>query len=68
MEPAPYRLPRYVLMADFESFTPVKQKDADCSSLVICWFANDLGAASDERIQAQIKSVDWEAHAQDGEY
>lgn len=62
----PGELPTYVLIAEFLSPTPVHE-GFDCSSLAICWFS-DAVAVDTEMVGEQVRSVDWDAEARDGEY
>jgi hypothetical protein len=62
----PEALPTYVFIAEFLSTTPVRQ-EFDCSGLAVCWFSDSL-AVEPELVGKQVRSVDWEANAQDGYY
>ena len=65
-EPPPGTLPAYVVIADFFSSTAV-DPSYDCSGLTVCWFPNSFVVTPD-MIWEQVRSVDWDAEARDGNY
>jgi hypothetical protein len=66
-EPAAGSLPTYTFVVHLYSYTPVKP-GADCSSLVVVWFANDLPDSLSAELAAQLQGVEWERYAEDGSY
>jgi hypothetical protein len=59
--------PRWVVACEFDCPEPVGP-DADCSSLIVAWFADDLTWSVPDFVSARIGDVDWERHATDGYY
>jgi hypothetical protein len=66
-EPPSGPLPMYTFFADLHCYQPV-QPGADCSHLVICWFADSLPDSIRSAVAAQLEALDWEKYAKDGTY
>ncbi|GLC25537.1 hypothetical protein [Roseisolibacter agri] len=59
--------PPWVLAASLHSSEPVGA-DADCSALVVVWFATDVPTDLRAMLRETLRHVAWEAHAADGWY
>ena len=62
------RLPTYTFMAALTCDQPVSDPTADFSSLVICWLSDDIEMPLMELIECQLRSIDWNTHAVDGNF
>ena len=60
-------LPAFTFFVQLHSYTPVKL-GADCSSLVIVWFADALPDCLPAELVTQLQGIEWERHAKDGNY
>jgi len=62
-------VPEWVLAASLHSFDPVATgTDAQCSGLVVVWFAQELPTDLPAMLTYVLGGVKWEAHAVDGWY
>jgi hypothetical protein len=61
------RLPEYTFMAELYSSEPVKP-EYDCSSLIFVWFGETIAANLYEMVDHEVRSVDWDKYAADGNY
>lgn len=61
------RYPSLVYYCEFTCFQPLAP-EADCSSLIVVWFAEDMLRPIPEFVASWIGEVDWERHAVDGVY
>lgn len=68
--PPVHQLPRYIMLVELNSYTPVPadNPDADFSSLVVGWFADALPSNLLADIAAEMGSVVWDEHAVNGCY
>lgn len=66
-EPPPGALPNYTYLMQLHSHDALAP-EGDFSSLVAVWFADSLPANLDAEVAAQVRSIEWELHAVDGEY
>jgi hypothetical protein len=68
--PPPHQLPRYIVLVELESHTPVSRDntEADFSSLVVGWFSDTLPPDLLAAIAAEMMSVEWDQHAVNGCY
>lgn len=62
-----HEYPQWIVVCEFDCSEPVRP-EADCSSLIVVWFANDLRWSIPEFVSARIGEIDWERHAVDGWY
>lgn len=60
-------LPTFTFFVQLHSYTPVKP-GADCSSLVVVWFADALPDCLPAELTTQLHGIEWETHAKDGNY
>jgi hypothetical protein len=62
-------VPEWVLAASLHSYEPVATNtDAECSGLVVVWFAQNLPNDLPAMLRYVFGGVKWEAHAVDGWY
>src|SRR5687768_6009711 len=66
-EPPDGPLPAFTFFVQLHSYTPVKP-GADCSSLVVVWFADALPDCLPAELAAQLQGIQWETYAKDGDY
>ena len=66
MREPPGVLPAYTVHLELESYSPVTE--GDCSALVIVWFTETLPDSVQAEIDSQVRALDWDAHAVDGNY
>ncbi|WP_296455140.1 hypothetical protein [Rubinisphaera sp.] len=59
--------PRMVVICEFHCSKPIED-DADCSTLIVVWFADNLNFTIPEFISARIENIEWEQYAVDGWY
>jgi len=58
------KLPQFTCIGHFHSDT-VRDKDAFLSSAIVVWYQEAYGLPTDEYILAQLRELDWAAHAWD---
>jgi hypothetical protein len=62
----PVTIPPVACLGTFESMTPARDADADCSSLRVVWFQDEFGPPVDRGVLLQFRALDWRALATDG--
>lgn len=63
--PAELPLPSWKLMAHLESRSGARTDDPDMHSfLYVCWFQQSLTGSLQSMLRKVLRSVDWEAHAE----
>tara|TARA_Y100000310_G_C20468462_1_gene708805 strand:- start:562 stop:924 length:363 start_codon:yes stop_codon:yes gene_type:complete len=63
----PMSIPRISCIADFES-APIDSSNYSLSYLTIAWFQNEWAMPIDEKVMEQIKCIEWDKYAVDGDY
>jgi hypothetical protein len=66
-EPPAGPLPAFTFFVQLASYTPVVP-GADCSSLVVVWFADALPDCLPAELGTQLQGIEWERYAKDGNY
>jgi len=61
-------LPRYLIMVLLVCGEPVSDPASDFSSLVVCWLDNDIETSLPEMIEREIRAVEWDRCAVDGNF
>ncbi|QDU46033.1 hypothetical protein Mal52_45300 [Symmachiella dynata] len=66
------RLPEWIpfvcCIGCFASVKPARDSRKDCSSLTVVWYQDNFAMPIDPVIQNELRSLNWNEHATDGEY
>ncbi len=66
LDPAIVPLPRWMLVAEFESRTAVHTTDSDFASvLYLCWFLDRINGSIGRLIRPILPKIDWNLNAED---
>lgn len=63
----PSRLPEVTCIAQFLSFSPVRDPSMTLSGMVVVWFQSEFAFPIDPTVLEQIVAIDWDSHAADGD-
>ena len=61
----PSALPSVTCIGRFDSLQPARDQSYDLSGLVVIWFQEEFAFPIDPAVDAQLLTIDWEAHAAD---
>src|SRR5208282_6828905 len=61
-------LPRYLIMVALVCRQPVSDPNSDFSSLVLGWLSDDIETSLPELIEREIRAVEWDRCAADGNF
>ena len=61
-------LPRYLIMVALVCRQPVSDPNSDFSSLVFGWLSDDIETSLPELIEREIRAVEWDRCAADGNF
>ena len=61
-------LPAFTFMVSLVCHQPGSEPDSDFSSLVVCWLGDDIETSLPEMIEREIRAVEWDKQAVDGNF
>lgn len=64
----PAELPPVACVGRFDSNSPARDMTCMCSDLVVIWFQNEFSPPIGPDVWHQLRKIDWDRHARDGDY